>query len=104
MRNDRAIAGGSQQMRRVDVAVDVVGPAVEKNDRGALGRTELGISDVQQAGVDLPERAEGRLGRGPLRGWIRVAARLRRRGARDTQLGSGGRSRGGGEQRAPRKG
>jgi hypothetical protein len=33
--------------------VDVVGPAVEKNDRGAVDWPGLDVADVQDARVDL---------------------------------------------------
>jgi hypothetical protein len=37
----------------VDVAVDVIGPPVEKNQGRTAGRTDVGVSDVQDAAVDL---------------------------------------------------
>jgi hypothetical protein len=42
----------------VEVAVDVVRPAVQQEDRRAVGGTEVDVADVQEAGVDLPHRAE----------------------------------------------
>jgi hypothetical protein len=53
--------------------MDVVGPAVQKHDHRAIGRAGFGVSDIQEAGIDLLERAEGRVR-------VRVAG-LRRRGA-----------------------
>src|SRR5690242_8764164 len=38
--------------------MNVVGPAVEENDRGTVARSQFGVSDVENAGVDLPERSE----------------------------------------------
>ena len=57
--HDHAVAGRRQQRRDVDEAVDVVGPAVQEDDRRAVGRTGFGVPDVQHAGVDLLQRAEG---------------------------------------------
>jgi hypothetical protein len=58
VRNDHPVAGRRQQRRHVDIGVDVVRPAVQKNDRRAVGRTCLGIADVQDAGIDPLQRAE----------------------------------------------
>jgi hypothetical protein len=33
---------------------------VQKNDHRAIGRAGFGVSDIQEAGIDLLERAEGR--------------------------------------------
>ena len=57
--NDHPIAGRRQQRRDIDEAVDVVGPAVQENDRRAIGRTGFGIADIEHAGIDLLQRAEG---------------------------------------------
>ena len=77
IRNDHAVAGRCQQRRDIDKAVNVVGPAVQKNDRRAVGGAGFGVADVQDAGIDLLQRAERgvrpRLDRGQLRlGGLRV--------------------------------
>ena len=51
--DDHAVAGRRQQRRDVDVAVDVVRPAVQEHDSGTVGRAGVDIADVEQAGLDL---------------------------------------------------
>ena len=53
VRDDHPVALRRQQRGDVDVAVDVVGPAVQQDDRGTVGRAGLGVADVEQAGIDL---------------------------------------------------
>ena len=71
IRDDHPVARRRQQRRDIDVAVNVVGPAVQKNDRRAIGGTGFGVADIQDAGIDLLQRAERdvrpRLDRGQLR-------------------------------------
>jgi hypothetical protein len=55
------VTGGCQHRGNIDVAVYVVGPAVQQNDRGAMGRAGLGVSHVQKAGIDMSQRAERRV-------------------------------------------
>ena len=62
IRDDHPVAGRGQQRRDVDIAVDVVGPAVQQDDRRAVGRTVLGIADIQNAGIDLLQRLQGCFG------------------------------------------
>ena len=56
IRDDHPVAGRRQQRRDVDKAVNVVGPAVQKNDRRTIGGTGFGITDIEQAGIDLLQR------------------------------------------------
>src|SRR5215218_2254842 len=42
--------------------MNVVGPAVQKNDRSTARWPEFGIADIQDAGIDLPDSPERRLG------------------------------------------
>ena len=55
------MSGGGEQRGDIDEAVNVVGPPVQKDHRRAIGRAGLGVADVQDAGVDLLERPEGRV-------------------------------------------
>ena len=64
--NKHAIARRRQQRRDIGVAVDVVRPAVQQDDRRTVGGTEVDVADVQEAGVDLLHRAE----RGGGLGWL----------------------------------
>lgn len=53
--------------------MNIIRPAVQQNDHGALGRTHLGVSYIQQTGLDVLQRAEhGR--------WIDFGADRSRRG------------------------
>ena len=61
IRNDHAVARRRQQRRDIDKAVNVVGPAVQKNDRRAIGGTGFGVADIQDAGIDLLQRGERRV-------------------------------------------
>ena len=47
-----------EQRGNVDVAMDVVRPAVEKNHGRTAGGTDVGVSDVQDTSIDLLQRAE----------------------------------------------
>ena len=58
IRDDHPVARRRQQRGDIDKAVNVVGPAVQKNDRGTIGGAGFGVSDIQQAGIDLLQRAE----------------------------------------------
>jgi hypothetical protein len=40
--------------------VDVVGPAVQENDRRTGGGTGFGVADIENAGIDLLQRCERR--------------------------------------------
>ena len=59
--DDHPVARRRQQRGDIDIAVNVVGPAMQKNDRGTIGRAGLGVSDIQDAGIDLLQRAERRV-------------------------------------------
>src|SRR5712691_8739418 len=45
--------------------MNVVRPTVQKNYRRTVGGTLVGVSDVEESGVDLFDRAERRVGRTP---------------------------------------
>ena len=60
VRDDHPVARGGQQRGDVDVAVDVVRPAVQQEDRRPVGRAGVGVADVEDAGVDLPDGPECR--------------------------------------------
>ena len=77
IRHDHAVARRRQQRRDIDKAVDVVWPAVQQDDRRAVGRTRFGIADIQHAGVDLLQRAERGVGPGLIRASACARARCR---------------------------
>jgi hypothetical protein len=52
-REEHAIACRGQHRRHVDKAVNVVRPAVQQNDSGAIRRTGFGVGHGQEPGVDL---------------------------------------------------
>jgi hypothetical protein len=68
MRDDHPIARRRQQRRDIDIAMDVVGPAVQENDHGTIGGAGFGVADIEDGGIDLLQRPErgvrSRLGRG----------------------------------------
>ena len=49
----------------IDEAMNVIGPAVQKNDRRAIGGTCFSIGDVQRTGIDLHQRTHA-----SVPGWI----------------------------------
>ena len=51
--DDHPVSLRGQQRSYVDVAVDVVGPALQKNDWRTIGRPVFCVSDIEQARVDL---------------------------------------------------
>ena len=53
-------AGRSDQRGHVDIAVDVVWPAVQQDDRRTLGRASLRVSDMQDAGIEVTEEGKAR--------------------------------------------
>src|SRR5580698_1572925 len=57
--DDYPVACRSQQRSNVDKAVNIVGPAMEKNDRMAICWAVLSVSNVKETGVDLLYRREG---------------------------------------------
>src|SRR5215469_5441127 len=59
VRHDHPVAARRQQWRDLDVAVDVVREAVHENNRPAAGVASFRVSDIEDAGVDLLQRAEG---------------------------------------------
>jgi hypothetical protein len=51
VRDDHSVALRSQQRRHIDdVAVNVVGPAVQEKDRGTILRAGVDIADVEVPG------------------------------------------------------
>ena len=56
--NKDAIPRRCQQGGHIDKAVNVVGPAVQKDHGRAIGRTGFGIADIQDTGLDLLQRRE----------------------------------------------
>ena len=53
VRHDHPVAGRCQQRRHVDVAVNVVRPAVQKEDRRTARRARLRVPHAQEARIDL---------------------------------------------------
>src|SRR5262245_33096254 len=51
--DNHPVARLGQQGRDVDEAMNIVGPAVQKNYRGAIGRASFSVSNVQDDGIDL---------------------------------------------------
>ena len=60
VRDDHAVALRGQQRGDLGVAVDVVGPAVQQDGDGPVGGPDVGVADVQNAGIDLLDGAERR--------------------------------------------
>src|SRR6202022_3033235 len=56
--DDHPVAGRRQARGDVDETVDVVRPPVQKNHGWAAAGTGLGVSDVENAGLDVLERTE----------------------------------------------
>ena len=75
---DDPVALRRQHRRHVDVAVDVIGPAVQKKDDRTAGGPVLGIPYVEHARIDRLERLERRSARRRRR----CAHRRRTRGQR----------------------
>src|SRR5262245_28079739 len=59
VRDDHPIARRRQRRRHIDEAVNVVGPSVQEEDHRPICGAGFGVSDIQNAGIDLLERAEG---------------------------------------------
>ncbi len=58
VRDDDPVAPRGQKRRDIDEAVNVVWPAVQQHDHITIARADVGISDVQDAGIDLLQQAE----------------------------------------------
>ena len=90
IRNDHPLAGLRQRRRDIDKAMNIIGPAVQKNDRGTIGGTGFGVSDIEDAGINLFQRGERRV-RPRLdrrqRGLLRLGLRLG--GPHHAKLGRG---------------
>jgi len=104
IRNDHSVARGSQQGRNIDKTVDIIRPAMVKNDGGTIGGTRFCIANIQQAGIDLLQRAERRI-RSRLdrrHGCSSCVARQRVRGTDHAELRGGQRHGRGTQKSAPR--
>ena len=55
VRNDHAVTGGRQQRHHVVVAVDVVRPPVQQDDRRTIDGSGVDVAHVEKAGLDLAE-------------------------------------------------
>jgi hypothetical protein len=58
IRNQHAVAFRRKQGRNLGEAVNVVGPAVEENDRSPGSRTDVRVADVQDTGIYLFQLAK----------------------------------------------
>ena len=58
MRHDHAITLCNEERRNFGETVYRVGPAVQQHDHGALRWTALGVTDIEDVGIDLLQRAE----------------------------------------------
>lgn len=65
VRNDHALTRRDQAGDDVDVAVDVVGIAMEQQRHLAVERTGFKVGDVERTGVSVPERFEPLQGAAP---------------------------------------
>src|SRR5260370_20389911 len=63
--DDHPVALLRQQRGNVDIAVNIVGPAVQKHDRRTIGGASFSVADIQYARIDLFQRTEGRVRPGP---------------------------------------
>jgi hypothetical protein len=53
VRHDHPVAFGCQQRGDIDIAVDVVGPAVQKHDYWTVRGAGFGVTDIEETGVNL---------------------------------------------------
>jgi hypothetical protein len=60
VRDDHAVTRRRQQRDDIDVAVDVVGPAVQQHGRGSVGWALVDVAHVEEAGRDLLDAVERR--------------------------------------------
>jgi hypothetical protein len=51
----RRINNRRRRRQHIDIAVNVVGPAVQKNYRRTIGGAGFGVPDIEEAGIDLLE-------------------------------------------------
>src|SRR6202022_489155 len=58
VRDEHVIALRRQQRRHIDIAMDVVGPAVQEDDRSTVGGSGFCVADVQESCIDLLDGAE----------------------------------------------
>src|SRR3981189_992631 len=58
IRDDHAVARSCEHGRDIDKAVNVVGPAVQKNHNGSVRGTGLCVTHIQYARIDLLQRSE----------------------------------------------
>jgi hypothetical protein len=59
IRDDHPVAFRRKPRRNVDKAVNVVGPAVQQQDRRTTGGASFSVSDMLEASIDLLKLAEG---------------------------------------------
>jgi hypothetical protein len=53
MRDHDPVARRCQQRRDIDIAVNIVGPTMQKNYRRIIGGAGFSVSYIEDAGVDL---------------------------------------------------
>ena len=58
--DDHPVARLCKPGRHVDIAVNVVGPTVQQHDRRTIALSSFRVADIQEAGIDLFQRTEGR--------------------------------------------
>ncbi len=58
--DDHPVACLRKPRGNVDKAVNVIGPAVQQHDRRTIALASFSVADVQDAGIDLFQRTEGR--------------------------------------------
>src|SRR5262249_42230823 len=58
VRNDHPVAGRGQPGGDINEAMDVVRPAMQKDDNGTIGRASFRVADIQDASIDLLQWSE----------------------------------------------
>src|SRR5439155_11353405 len=53
IRDDHPVSRRRQQWSDIDKAVNVVGPAVQKNERRTVSWASFSVADIQAAGIEL---------------------------------------------------
>ena len=48
-----------KQRRNVDIAVNIIGPAVQQQDRWTIALASFNVSDIRDPGIDLLQCVEG---------------------------------------------
>ena len=75
IRHDHPEAGLRQHRDDIDEGVDVVGPAVQQDDDGTIGGPGFGVTDIEDAGIDLFQRGKRSVGTRLDRARARLCAR-----------------------------